>query len=347
MSEPDERSESPAVIERLLAAHVRAELATWQSPQFEHNVAERVRALFSWFARIKLDDVVKRAQIAGVIERYVIELRVSGGITELSGEMSRVVFASQTSAETPVSEIVAPASYEDFSDKLIGLERVRRELIRLFAHSETFTTISARLLARGVLNFFPVRVPVDPGVLSAGLSELVQRVLPPLERRLVEGLAHYLELHRERLARDTELHLLEVVDSDRLRSMLDDLWQSVAAMRLSEAFALLGEQDLEDFVILVFEFWQRYRKTPYFRKISNELIDHFFTKYGQETLTMLIEDMGVDEQMVIDELCGFLGPLVDQAVKTGWLEQQIRARLEAFYRSAAARAALGTPATIA
>jgi hypothetical protein len=33
-------------------------------------------------------------------------------------------------------------------------------------------------------------------------------------------------------------------------------------MRLSEAFALLGEQDLEDFVVLVFEFWQRYRKRP-------------------------------------------------------------------------------------
>lgn len=328
-------------IERLLEAHVQHELAAWRGAQFQAAVTAQVRALFEWFSEVKLDDIVTRSQIAGVIERYVIDLRVSGGITELSGEMSRVVFESRAAAETCVSEIVAPASYEDFADKLIGLERVRRELLSLFARSETFTTISARLLASGVFDLFALRLPLDPPALASGLGALAARILPPLERRLVDGLARYLELHRERLARDTEQHLLDVVDSERLHFVLDELWESVATLRLSETFALLGQQDLEDFVILVFEFWQRYRKTPFFRRISSELIDHFFQKYGQETVSLLIEDMGVDERMVIEELCGFLGPVVEHAAATGWLEQQIRARLETFYRSPVALAALG------
>lgn len=333
-------SAADPALERLLEAHVQHELANWRGAAFEAAVAAQVRALFQWFETIKLDDVVTRAQIAGVIERYVIELRVSGGITELSGEMSRLVFASRANAETRVSEIIAPASYADFADKLIGLERVRRELIHLFAHSETFTTISARLLARGVLDLFSLRLPLEPRALASGFGGLAARVLPPLERRLVDALARYLEHHRERLARDTEQHLLEVVDSERLRSMLDELWESVDKLRLSETFALLGEQDLEDFVILVFEFWQRYRKSAFFRRISSELIDHFFVKYGQESVASLIEDMGVDERMVTEEVCGFFGPVVERAAESGWLEQQIRAWLEAFYRSPAALAAL-------
>ena len=35
-----------------------------------------------------------------------------------------------------------------------------------------------------------------------------------------------------------------------VRSLLDEVWDGVAGMRLSEAFAALGEQDLEDFAAL-------------------------------------------------------------------------------------------------
>jgi hypothetical protein len=113
-------------------------------------------------------------------------------------------------------------------------------------------------------------------------------------------------------------------------------------MRLAEAFAVMGEQDIEDFVILIFEFWQRYRKTDFFQRISSEMVDHFFRKYGEETLSSLIEDMGVSEAMVSTELMGFLRPVLANATASGALEHYLRQRLEAFYLSEAAAAALLT-----
>jgi citrate lyase gamma subunit len=111
-------------------------------------------------------------------------------------------------------------------------------------------------------------------------------------------------------------------------------------MPLSQAFELIGEQDLEDFVVLVHEFWLRYRRSDFFRNISREMLDHFFDKYGQEPLASVIEDMGVTEAMVAEELIGLLRPILERAVQSGALERLLRARLQAFYGSAAALSAL-------
>lgn len=325
--------------ERLLEAHLRHELARCSGPGLRDNIAQQLHAIFEWFKTIELADVVTREQIEGVIERYVIELRPSGGITELSGEMSRVVFGSSASRETRVADVVAPDSYDEFADKLLALEGVRRELIARVARSETFAALSAQMLARGVLDLLAPPLPLREGALASGVRELLGRlsgrVLPGLERRAAETLGRYLGRHRERMARDSERHLLEVLEPAQLRAMVDEVWDGVATLPLSEAFALIGEQDIEDFVVLVYEFWLRYRKSEFFRRVAREMIDHFFTKYGQDSVASVIDDMGVTEAMVVDELDGFLRPILDHAARTGFLEQQLRQRLASFYRSAA------------
>jgi len=345
MIESSEHDLRVKTLDRLLEAHLRHELAEWEGGRLEQTVSWYVSMLFRWCETVKLDEVVTREQIMGVIQRYVIELRLSGAITELSGELSRLVLRSRAAADTRVDEILAPASYEEIAEKLIALDGVRRELIALVARSATFASINARMLARSLLDLIvPPAALGRARVAEAALAfaeRIVERVAPELKRRTADELASYLAARRASLGAAIEAHLLSVLHPDHLRSLLDEVWDEVAPMRLSEAFALLGEQDLEDFVVLVFEFWQRYRRTPFFRRISEEMVDHFFRKYGQESLSLLIEDMGVDEQMVRAELTSFLAPMVQQAAKSGALEQLLRERLSRFYRSPSALSALG------
>lgn len=332
------------VLERLLQAQVRHELALLQDERLPHSVERGVSNLFGWFETVTLNEVCTRAQINAVIQRYVIELRVSGGITELVGELSQLVLQSRSSSATRVSEILAPASYAEFADKLMALDRVRRELIALVAHSTTFAEINARLLSRSLLDMLLPSILRNPGRLAAGLSTLWQPLSrafrPDVERRLAELLEQYLEQHRERVTRDIEQRLLQALNPESIRSLLDEIWDGVSGMQLSEAFQFIGEQDLEDFVVLVHEFWLRYRKSQFFRAISEEMVDHFFTKYGDGTLSSLIDDMGVSQAMVSEELIGFLQPMVKHALQTGALEQWLRAKLSDFYGSDAALAAL-------
>jgi hypothetical protein len=335
-------------LQRLLQAHVRHELAQLQGPQLATNVDRGVAKLFAWAQTVTLDEVATPERINGVIERYVVELRVSGGITELTGELAHLVLQSQSSANTRVDQILTPASYSDFADKLVALDGVRRVLIEKLAHSVTFSAINARLMARGLLDLLTPERLRRPGRLAKGLSTLWEPLArsfdPGIEQRLTGWLEQYLEQHRESVMQDVEKRLLHVLQPDSVRLLLDEVWDGVAAMPLSEAFAILGEQDLEDFVVLVHEFWLRYRKTDFFREISQEMVEHFFQKYGQQTLALLVDDMGVSEAMVSAELSDFLQPVLEHAARSGVLEQALRERLSSFYRSDAALAALDDPA---
>lgn len=332
-------------LQRLLEAHVQHELASWQGAALERTLTENVAAIFNWLAKVKVEEVVTPEQIRGVISRYVIELRLNGGIPELSGEMSRLVFRSQVTAHTRVDEILAPESFEDFANKLISLDGARRKLIALTAQSATFASISARMLARSLLDLIGPRIPLSSTRLAVPFVQLTERlgkvVGPQLEQHFGELISTYVEERRVWMTSAIEQHLVSVLNPERLRALLDDLWEVVGPMRLAEAFAVMGEQDIEDFVVLIHEFWLRYRKTDFFRRISSEMVDHFFVKYGPESISSLIEDMGVDERMVRDELLGFLTKMLAHAADSGDLEKLIRLRLTAFYESSAAAAALG------
>jgi hypothetical protein len=82
------------VREALLEAHVEFEMSRLCRPELGAELERRVASAFEWFKGVALKDVITSEQIVGVIDRYVIRLRVSGGITELAGQMANAVFSS-------------------------------------------------------------------------------------------------------------------------------------------------------------------------------------------------------------------------------------------------------------
>lgn len=314
----------------LLDAHVQHVLAAWRGDSAARLIAGRASSLWRWFGEVTLDQVATRSQVMGLIKRHIIELRIGAGITELAGEMSQLVFSSQRSKTTRLDQVLTDAEYEDFADKVIALEGVRRGLIAMLAQSQAFGLLKTRVLAHTLSAVIFRRV---------GLLNVTGNLLPAFEQRVTRALTRYFG-RREDAPRETEQELLELFDSESLRSLIDDIWAGVAPKPLAEAFAFIGGQDLEDFVVLGYEFWLRYRKSDYFRQITEEMVDHFFTKYGRLSLAELLEDMGVNEAMLAQELEVFLVPVLDEAARTGFLEQQLRANLGSFYRSPAAEAIL-------
>jgi hypothetical protein len=270
-----------------------------------------------------------------VIQRYVIELRVSGGITELAGQMSQAVFTARTSQDTRVDEVFLPESYAEFADKVVALDGARRELIKLVTQSSAFGTAAARLLSAGLVELlFRKKAGSEPREVRHRARGEKGGLREELERRFGSALVRFPEQRAEGLSRGGERLLVEVLDDDCVRWIADEIWDTVSRMKLSDAFAFISAHDLEDFVVLGYEFWLKYRKTRYFRAICDEVVDRFFAKYGDETVVALIEDMGVTEQMVTHELQVFVSPVFEHADRTGFVEAQVRERLTAFYASA-------------
>lgn len=306
-------------------AHVQHELAALHGEIVPTRIAAAVRALFAWMHEVRLEDVSSSAQITEIIQRYAVELRVGGGIMELTGEMAQLVMASSTGDETRLDQLLSDSAYEQFADKIANLSGAWRALIERVWRSEAGELLQAELLTWAMNDLLHTR--------AAPLR--LQRLVLGLEMRLAHALA-------KRLGRaasgERHADVLAVLAPELLRSIADEIWTSVSSLRLRELFALIDGQDVEDFVVLGHEFWLTYRKSPYFQRLMQEMVEHFFAKYGGQTLLELVDDMGVSEPLVAEGLSQLLAPIVARAAETGFAEQQIRARLRAFYDSAACAA---------
>lgn len=331
-------------LEALLNAHVAYELSRWRGPSLTLKIDSQIDEIFRWLNDVTLDELATREQILGVIDRYVIEVKVSGGITELMGELARLVFSSTSSANTTIAQVLSPASYDEFADKVLSLEAVGQELISLIAGSTALASITARVLSRALVTLLFSDNSGGRAARILGLTGIGERlretVWPALERRIEEVALRILEQHRERIAQESARYVAEMLNATSMRALADEAWDTLSHMPLGQVYAFIGEQDLEDFVVLGYEFWLKLRKIPYFRTVLSEAVNYFFSKYGAQSVVALIEDMGVSATMVKGELNVFLGPLLERAAQTDFLEQQIRAHFEDFYRSPAAAAAL-------
>jgi hypothetical protein len=224
----------------------------------------------------------------------------------------------------------------------MSLRGTQRELVRYLIQSPAFRALGSRIATRTFMTLlFRGSGKASSFATSEGLlSALGQRVLSQFEERAQVAITRYVEKRADRITRDVEERALELLDPEWMRQLADEVWDAVSHEPLATAASSFSAQDLEDFVVLSYEFWLKFRRTPYFRAVSAEVVDQLFETYGSETVSTLIEDMGVTESMVAHELRTFAAPLLEQASKSGFLEERVRAVLEPFYRSEAVRLVL-------
>ena len=323
-----------ALAEALFEAHVQHELARWQGAALPSLLTPKIEALYHWLGEVTLDELATPEQVLGVIQRCVIDMPISGGVTELAGEMSRVVLSSSSTATTRLEQLLHDDLYEEFATKTVALDGVRRVLIGLLSQSEAFGALGARMVARAASGM------LSRMLLKGTPGARIQQRFPGLEDRLTDKLAGLLERVSVQPDRAREALLLEALDAEWVRSVADEMWCALAQRPLTEIFASIDDQDAEDFVVLRREFWQNYRRLDFFRRLMEELVAHFFDSYGKQTVQALVTDMGVTETMIKLELEQLLVPLFAQAARDGFLERMVRKHLEPFYASEALRALL-------
>ncbi|MBF0450161.1 MAG: hypothetical protein HQK75_05625 [Candidatus Magnetomorum sp.] len=325
----------------LLENHVQFELDRLMGEGYKQTIEEEISAAFEWFNKIQLQDLVTSEQIIELIRRIVIEAPVSGGITELAGEMSRNVLTSLQNQKTLLEDIFAQKQFDEIIDKAAILKKARNEIINRVMGSATYAKLITNIVYTGIKgyllmeNIIPKQIPIIPGLVKKGL-DIVNNVIPlltVLEAAIDHRLKTYIENNIEKMVRRSKLFLIEFLDDNQILETGDEIWEAIAKNPLSEYFSNIDSNDMEDFIIIGFEFWFHFRRTPYFEEISKELVQYFFKKYGNEYLDVLLDDLGVTKEMIIYEIIEMLSPAIQTLLSTGYLEERIRARLSAFYLS--------------
>ena len=317
----------------LFEAHVAHELDAARRAEFDARVSPLTEQVFDWLAQVTLDDLLTSERVRGVIDRYVIDLRISGGITELAGQLSQTVFSSPATAQTRVDQLLSDESFVEYADKIESLHAAYREVVRLVTETPSFRALLTRALTMVTVQVLLPGAEHEDTTGRGLLAGLRRELGLELSHQLEERLRAYFERRADRIVRVSAGHLRDMVSTEALRSLADDLWESIGPMRLSELFSFLSPADVEDFWIVSYETWLKFRKTPFFRATSAQVVDAIFEKYGGESVLTLLDDMGVSQSMVVDELRTLFGPVLAHARQTGLRELQVRQRLARFYES--------------
>ncbi len=327
-----------APIKKLFEAHVKHELNRFKKGGYKQTIEEEVSAAFEWIRKVKFKDIVPLDRMLGLIQRNVVERPIPGAITELSGEMSRLVHASEQNNTTSLEDIFSRRQFDEIIDKAVSLKTARNKIVHSFLNSPFYSKLISHVLYTGIReyliteNIIAQNVPGVSSLIKMG-KNAVHYTIPALEQAFEKRIRGFIESNLKNSILRSERFVKELLVENQIIEMGEEIWESISKEPLSEYFDFINGDDMEDFILTGYDFWGHFRKTSYFQKIYTEIVQHFYEKYGDEDLDIFIEDVGVTKEMLVHELTELVSPGVEKALAIGYVEERIRARLWSFYGS--------------
>ncbi len=326
------------VAQRLLDEHIAFELKGLTGKRLQQSLRTEVNALFSLCQNTRLDTVVTVDQIMGVIDRKVIAMEMGPGIPELAGESAAAVLEAHQHYN--LGDILDRERFAEFVDQALVLRHQREKLISEVLSHPLYSDLVASLVYQGIVNYLyednliSKSVPGVSSIMKFG-SKWANKAVPGLDGTVEKRLKRYITGILPTLIKRSEQFLNEALTDAEIKDSLLAIWNELESHELADLQDNLGDWELHEFVVLGYEFWLNFRQTPYFRDCCQVVVSYFMDKYGKQPIGRLLDDLGVTEPMVMEELEAFAPPLMRTLKKEGYLEAMLRRRLSPFYQSAA------------
>ena len=333
---------STDLADALLEQHVKHELSSLKGAKLRRFLAQEVDELLGYASQVTLGRLTSAEQVMGLIRRVVINMELDPGIPELAGEMAAEVLNAPIQKATKLSQIITREQATGLLEQTLELRRQREQVISEIMAHPVYQEMVSNLVYQGVVNYLyednalTKSVPGVGSIMKFG-KRMANRAVPGLdesfERRFKTWLSDSLPGHTSR----SEQFLNKSLTDDELRDSVMAVWVSLEDRTIEELREGLGDIQLQEFVVLGYEFWLQFRKTPYFEGCAEAVVTHLFELYGDRPVLDLLKDMGVSRDLVMVEIDGYAMPVIDVLREEGYLEALIRRRLTPFYSSAAAR----------
>lgn len=326
----------------LLEQHVKHELAALKGAKLRKSLEREVRALFGYAGQLTLNRVCSAEQVMGVIQRLVMDMELDAGIPELAAEMATEVLNADVQEQTRLKDVLSREQATAFLEEALELKHHRERVISSIMAHPVYQELVSNVVYQGLVNYLyednliTKSVPGVGSVMKFG-KKMANKAVPGLDETFERRIKGWLSDSLPGLISRSEAFLHKALTDDELRDTVMAAWVSLEDHTIAELQEGLGDIQLQEFVVLGYEFWLSFRQTAYFEGCCRAVVEKLFERYGDQPLTALLEDVGVDEAMVMAELDAFALPIVDVLREEGYLEEALRRRLSPFYKSAAVK----------
>ena len=333
---------APSLVDTLFEAHVKHEVAALKGAKLKKFLEQEVDELLGYAEKVPLGRLISPEQVMGVIKRIAVNMELDAGIPELAAEMAAEVLKAPVQADTTLGEILSREQASGFIEEALELRQQRERIISEIMAHPVYQELVSNVVYHGLVNYLyednliTRSVPGVGSVMKFG-KKMANRAVPGLDETFERRIKAWLAESLPGLIVRSEQFLHRALTDDELRDSVMAAWVSLENQTIAELQDGLGEVELQEFVVLGYDFWLNFRKTAYFEGCARAVVEHLFAKYGDRPVMDLLNDIGVTREVIVTEIAELGLPIIDVLHKEGYMEALVRRRLGSFYKSAAAK----------
>ncbi len=327
---PQEKAQS------LLDAQVKFFLQDLTPERLKPILEQEMEYLYEKLSDISLNQAVQREKVSATAHRYAIEMEIGGAIPELFGEVARIIYELPSNDDHTLGDIINDDIVEDFLEKIFETDSLLDQAVNSFRQSEPFRSFLSDVAFTVIKSYLMEenKIVKSSPTVARGLrafTNLISNRTPAL-RDLIE------DQSRSALQGtiNTSLEMVQnLLDNDLYRdNYLNStilLWDDVKEWPVGYFKNYFTELDLQELLVLGYEFWLDFRHTDYLQSCIDAGVNFFFDKYGDESLQTVISDMGVTKEMIFSEHLRYVPDLAELLIKEDIAETILRRHLHRFY----------------
>ena len=327
---------------QLLEQHVKHEMAALKGAKLRKFLEREVSELLNHAESITLNRLSSVDQVMGVIQRVVVNMELDAGIPELAAEMATEVMNAGVQAKTTLGEVITRQQATGFVEEVLELRQQRERVISEIMAHPVYQELASNLVYTGLVNYLyednliTKSVPGVGSMMKFG-KKMANRAVPGLDETFERRLKNWLSDSLPGLISRSEQFLNQALSDDEVRDSVMAAWVSLENRTIADLREGLGDVELQEFVVLGYDFWLEFRQTAYFEGCARAVVNHLFAKYGDQPIADLLGDIGVTREVIMAEVDAYAIPVIDVLREEGYVEALVRRRLSGFYHSAAAR----------
>jgi hypothetical protein len=337
------------VADRLLDAQVGWVLRELSGKRFAKVVARDVDDVLAVAGTLIVRDLVDPDAVKQAARHLVDTAGSAPIVADLVVALADAIYDLAASDEHRLGDVVERDPVVALIAKVLSITTLRERALDRLGESAMATAVAVQFAGKIVGDIVAQnrakaeRVPGARSLISFGTSA-ASRVKSVSDRALDPLIGDATARGKVVALKATTNATRELINDGLLQEAALELWDLHADEPISALRGYLGKHDLRELAQIVREIVVTARNKDYVGHVLDACIDVFFERYGDLDVAALLDLAGVDREHVVDQIVTFGAPVIEAAKADGVLAEQVRRRLEPFYRSKAFETALAAPA---
>ncbi len=308
----------------LLEAQVQFLMEDLKSPRLQKIIELGLNDALEYAQDLRLNEVVTPAMIKETVQQYAIKLQLRSAVPEIASAIAHLLHEQIARKQTQIDQLLPGVYVREFLKKAMEMKEMRMRLLDELKNNPFLPRLVTDLLMRYLHQWTEQHTP-----------RLLQRFWQPA----IADAQHPSKLYDlilqlcESCLQDLCEQLKDLDDEHLLESLLD-AWEMVRHRAIGRISAYIHPADVEDFFVIIYEYWQNLRQTDFYSELLDTGIDAFFSVYGDSTLADLLADLGIRKEMMLADAMRFAPPVLRVLRRKKMLAPTLRKLLQPFYESA-------------